>query len=226
MSTEPTNDPVARFRPGAVEAAPDGRLFFPAAGRNIGPITACLSDRLAGMQGTALEIGSGTGQHVCALARALPGLRWTATDPDPGHLDSIRAWARHEDVEIGGPLPLDAARNWPSWPPLRAHLPCKVIFSANVIHIAPFAVARGIFRGAAEVLDRDGQLILYGPFRIHGRHVSEGNVTFDGRLRAQDPSWGIRDIDDLEPLAVAGGLALREMVEMPANNRILIWARA
>jgi predicted membrane-bound spermidine synthase len=35
----------------------------------------------------------------------------------------------------------------------------------------------------------------------------------------------VRDVADLEALAAGDGLALREIVEMPANNLILVFAR-
>ncbi|HAM90641.1 MAG TPA: methyltransferase, partial [Rhodobacteraceae bacterium] len=43
--------------------------------------------------GHALEIASGTGQHIVQLAAALPGLIWQPSDIDPARLASIAAWA-------------------------------------------------------------------------------------------------------------------------------------
>src|SRR5229473_2617230 len=38
------------------------------------------------------------------------------------------------------------------------------IVCANVIHIAPWRVAEGLFAGASRTLGKDGRLFLYGPF--------------------------------------------------------------
>jgi hypothetical protein len=49
---------------------------------------------------------------------------------------------------------------------------------------------------------------------------------FDTSLRQGNPDWGVRDIGDLERLAKGVGLALSEIIEMPANNLILVFARS
>ena len=100
------------------------------------------------------------------------------------------------------------------------------VFCANVIHIAPWRVAEGLFAGAARNLRSDGRLFLYGPFKRDGRHTALSNAVFDTSLREQDPEWGVRDIADLEKLAQAAGFALIETTEMPANNMILAFARS
>jgi hypothetical protein len=99
------------------------------------------------------------------------------------------------------------------------------VFCANVIHIAPWRVAEGLFAGAGRYLQADGRLFLYGPFKRHGKHTAISNAVFDSSLRDRDPEWGVRDIGDLERLAAAAGLQLVETAEMPANNLTLVFAR-
>ncbi|MFN5573923.1 MAG: DUF938 domain-containing protein, partial [Bradyrhizobium sp.] len=99
------------------------------------------------------------------------------------------------------------------------------IFCANVIHIAPWSVAEGLFAGAGRLLSPDGLLVLYGPFKRDGKHTAVSNAVFDTSLREGNPQWGVRDIADVAALAARHGLALRETVEMPANNMILVFAR-
>jgi hypothetical protein len=89
--------------------------------------------------------------------------------------------------------------------------------------VAPFAVAQGLFAGAAGHLHADGRLFLYGPFMRGGVHTSESNAAFDANLRNTNPEWGVRDIDDLVRLAEAGGLKLADTIAMPANNFILVF---
>ncbi|HSW16938.1 MAG TPA: DUF938 domain-containing protein [Ramlibacter sp.] len=69
---------------------------------------------------------------------------------------------------VQAPVQLDAdAHDWK----LAEHgLPSAftAMFCANVIHIAPWHVAEGIFAGAGRHLSPDGRLFLYGPFRRDG----------------------------------------------------------
>ena len=67
-------------------AAPDVTnelLTSAAAERNKDPILTVLESVLPA-SGSVLEIASGTGQHVCFFAAAIPGIRWQPTEPDEG----------------------------------------------------------------------------------------------------------------------------------------------
>ena len=97
------------------------------------------------------------------------------------------------------------------------------IVCVNVVHITPFAVAEALFARTSDLLRPDGLLYLYGPFKRHGEHTAASNAQFDSQLRAQNPDWGVRDLDDLEKIAKAGGLALGRIKEMPANNLSLFF---
>jgi hypothetical protein len=99
------------------------------------------------------------------------------------------------------------------------------MFCANVIHIAPWSVAEGLFAGAGRHLAANGRLFLYGPFRRDGVHNAPSNQAFDASLRAQNPEWGVRDAADLRRLAASNRLELTEAIEMPASNAVLVFAR-
>ena len=208
---------------------PDGRLDAAAFHRNHQRIWAVLERFLAGRSGDVLEAGSGTGQHVVHFARHAPGIVWWPSDLNEAHLKSILAWRAHAGLKnIRPPLKVDLAdpvwcqeMNDGSGPPK-----LLAVFSANVIHIAPWRVAEGLFAGAARYLRDDGLLFLYGPFKRDGRHTAVSNAVFDTSLRQNNPEWGVRDIAEVEALAACTGLALRETVEMPANNMILVFDRA
>jgi SAM-dependent methyltransferase len=205
------------------------RLDAPAFHRNHAPIWAVLDKFLKGKSGDVLEAGSGTGQHVVHFARHAPGIMWWPSDFSAAHLKSISAWRAQAGLDnIRKPFAIDLAD--PAW--------CKemtdgsgppkllAVFCANVIHIAPWRVAEGLFAGAARYLRDDGLLFLYGPFKRDGHHTAMSNAVFDTSLRQQNPEWGVRDIADVEALATRNGFALRETFEMPANNLILVFARA
>jgi len=93
------------------------------------------------------------------------------------------------------------------------------------VHIAPWRVAEGLFAGAGRALRPGGLLFLYGPFKRDGKHIAISNAVFDTSLREANPEWGVRDICDLEMLAVRHGLGLHEIVKMPASNFTLVFLR-
>ena len=206
----------------------DGRLDSAAFHRNHEPIWAELEKFLARKSGDVVEAGSGTGQHVVHFATRTPDITWWPSDLNERHLKSIEAWRTHAGLpNIRPPLQIDLTD--PAWCP-EMHdgsgpTELLAVFCANVIHIAPWRVAEGLFAGAARYLRSDGRLFLYGPFKREGKHTALSNAVFDTSLREQDPEWGVRDIADIEKLAEAGGLALIETVEMPANNMILAYGR-
>src|SRR3954466_11594965 len=207
---------------------PDGRLDAPAYHRNHEAIRTVLQRFLAGRSGEAVEVGSGTGQHVLEFARHLPEITWWPSDLNEQHLRSIEAWRAHAGLpNVRAPLRGDLAD--PAWCPQMhdGSGPAQLlaVFCANVIHIAPWRVAEGLFAGAGRYLRSEGRLFLYGPFKREGKHTAMSNAVFDTSLREQDAEWGVRDIADLEKLAAGVGLAVIETVPMPANNFILAFRR-
>jgi hypothetical protein len=218
---------VVEFGKDGGRVEPDGRLDAPAFHRNHQAIRAVLQRYLAGRSGDVVEAGSGTGQHVVDFARHFPDIVWWPSDLNEAHLKSIAAWRAYAGLpNIRPPLRIDLSD--PLWcaevhdgsvPPLLA------VFCANVIHIAPWRVAEGLFAGAARYLDTDGRLFLYGPFKRDGKHTALSNAVFDTSLRHSDAEWGVREIEDLEKLAASVGLVLVEIAEMPANNLVLVFER-
>jgi SAM-dependent methyltransferase len=207
----------------------DGRLDAAAFHRNHAAIWAVLQPFLAGKSGDVVEAGSGTGQHVIDFARRTPDVTWWPSDLNEAHLKSIDAWRAHAGLpNIRPPLRIDLSD--PAWCPEMhdGSGPAKLlaVFCANVIHIAPWRVAQGLFAGAGRYLRADGRLFLYGPFKRDGKHTAVSNAVFDTSLRERDPEWGVRDIEALRELAANAGLELTETVEMPANNFTLVFGRS
>ena len=220
---------ITEFSRDGRAAEADGRLDAPAFHRNHQPIWAVLEKFLAGRSGDVLEAGSGTGQHVVYFARQNPDIIWWPSDLGAAHLKSIAAWREAAALpNIRPPQRIDLSD--PDWAvaALDGHAPGKLlaIFCANVIHIAPWRVAEGLFAGAARHLREDGRLFLYGPFKRDGRHTAISNAVFDTSLKSQDPEWGVRDVGDVARLAEGVGLELAEIFEMPANNLILMFGRS
>lgn len=213
-------------KPRALEArGEDGdRRFSPSAGRNRDVIAQVYAAHMPA-NARVLELGSGTGEHGVYLTNQNPGLSWTFTDYDDISLKSIAAWIEHaESPALGGPYSVDLSTD--SWGEELEAQRFDVMFSANVIHIAPFAVTEGIIAGAGRLLAPGGKLFLYGPFARKGV-MAEGNLSFDADLKRRDPAWGVRDLDlELAPLAISTGLHLMNVVEMPKNNLSVIFEKA
>jgi len=192
----------------------------PAALRNRGPLLEQLRQWLPFEHSRCdvLEIASGTGTHAAHFVASVPGLHWQPTDVSPEALSSVeghRVELRDERLAPVRRLDVRRPEDW-----FGAY---DAVFCANMVHIAPWAAAEGLMRGAAGVLRPDGLLLLYGPFRFSGAFSAESNAVFDESLRGRDAAWGVRDVDDLK--AAAEGLALEQTIEMPANNHLLLWRR-
>ncbi len=193
--------------------------FAPATERNRQPILDLIRSILP-QSGLVLEVASGTGQHARFFAEALPNLRWQPSDTSPDALRSIRAWVDEAGCEtLLAPLELDV--RWPEWPLAEA----DAVICINMIHISPWACTEALFERTASLLAEGAPLVTYGPYRLHGRHTSESNAAFDESLRARDPAWGVRDVDDLVALGSRTGFSLAARYDMPANNMTLHWQR-
>ncbi|MDH3579629.1 MAG: class I SAM-dependent methyltransferase [Hyphomicrobiales bacterium] len=198
------------------------RQSAPAAERNTGPILEVLKEHLPHAE-RALEVGSGTGQHVAAFAAALPATEWWPSDPDAQARESIAAWSDEAATSnIRPPLDLDVMRaRWEA----ALETEFAAVLAINMIHISPWAATRGLIRGTGALLKRHGILYLYGPFRRAGAHTSQSNARFDEWLKSQNPEWGVRDMEDVEREAAAHALRLDAAVPMPANNFSLLFRK-
>lgn len=197
-----------------------------AAERNQAPILAVLQALLP-LQGAALEIASGTGQHAAHFAAALPGWTWQPTDLDDHHFGAIAGWAAQAGARnVLPPRRLDVrAADWPADGPDFA-APFDLVYCANMLHIAPWACCAGLMQGAARHLAPGGVLVTYGPYLEDGVPTAPGNLAFDASLRAQDADWGIRRLADVAQAAADAGLRLAARHALPANNLLLVWTRA
>ena len=208
--------------------APDGRLDGAAFHRNHDAIWSALSSFLLGRTGDVLEVGSGTGQHSAEFARLAPNLTWWPSDIYPSHLASIEAWRRHAGLaNLRAPQRIDLTDPAWSWTADgQAGAALSAMLCINVLHIAPWRVAQNLIAGAGRLLRDGGQLFVYGPFMRDGQHTAPSNAAFDASLRAENPDWGVRDLADLNALAQEAGLTAAGIAPMPANNLVLVFARA
>lgn len=200
-------------------------LNAPAADRNKEPILSVLRGIVDPVKPLhALEISSGTGQHVTHFAQGLPNITWQPSEYDRQSLASIESYRAHYRLANVMPaIHLDASLSHEHWGfrPESLHL----VLNINMIHISPMACTEGLFKGAGAVLKPQGLLLTYGPYAVNGKITPQSNVDFDYSLRQRNPEWGLRDVMLLRSIAEHNGLFLEKMVDMPANNKCLLFRK-
>ena len=192
--------------------------FAEACERNKDPIFNVLKRNLFGTE-RILEIGSGTGQHAVYFAQMLPTIDWQTSDCIENHA-GICSWIEDSQLtNVHQPLSLNVIEDvWPA-------KSFDAAYSANTAHIMPWHAVEATFEGLANVLKPEARYFLYGPFNYNGQYTSDSNAQFDIWLKHQASHQAIRDFEAVEALANRCGFELLEDVEMPANNRILIWQK-
>jgi SAM-dependent methyltransferase len=195
-------------------------LTSAAAERNKDPILTVLESVLPA-SGRVLEIASGSGQHVCFFAAALPGLEWQPTEPDAAHREAIEARIRESGLSnIAPPVALDVTE--PHWPVSASF---DAVLCINMVHISPWAATHALLRGAARHLEPRGLLVLYGPYLENGT-AAQSNLDFDASLKRRNPEWGLRELEEVTRVAAVHGLHRGQTVRMPANNLTLVFVKS
>ncbi|MDF1728068.1 MAG: DUF938 domain-containing protein [Sulfitobacter sp.] len=204
------------------EEAGGGKLYAPAAERNAAAIAALLVTH-APRTGRALEIASGTGQHLVAFAQTLPDLDWQPTDVEEARRASIDARVAEAGVtNSASAVPLDLGTpGWSDeWPPF------DLIVLVNLLHLLPTPTVTTGLQEIGKALAPGGLFLLYGPFKRAGVLTSAGDARFDAELREADPLIGYKDDRDLHRWAADAGLTVTDQIEMPANNLVFLCRKA
>lgn len=194
------------------------RLFYPATERNRDPILSVLKNILP-EEGHFLEIASGSGEHIVHFAQHFKKSIWQPSDLEEDALLSIQAWCDYLKLKnVKAPLKLDTTthHNWPE-------IGLDGILCINMIHISPWEATIGLMKKAGNLLKKDGILYTYGPYKKGGQHTAASNQSFELWLKEKDPRFGVRDLEAVEAEANLNGLALNEIIEMPANNFSLVF---
>ena len=203
----------------------DNRLYFPATLRNKKHIGDVLS-RIHLTKGSVLEIGSGSGEHGIEFQKRFPEITWQTSDPELEHRKSISSWIDYEDLKNKMPEPLKIDVTVIPWQiPSDLCESLKGIISINMIHIAPWECTKSLFKESGRLLNDAQFLILYGPFKIKNKHISESNDLFDKSLKLQNNDWGVRGIEEVNAEARINGFNQAQLIKMPANNFSLIYRK-
>ena len=200
----------------------DGRLFAPSAERNSAPIVNLIK-RIAPEPGNALEIASGTGQHIVQLALSLPNIIWSPSDVEGERLKSISAWVESENLlNIKPPMYLDATET--GW---AKSLPkSNFILLVNLLHLISWDETETLIDELSIALKTKGIALVYGPFMRNGQLISEGDKNFHTSLIQTDPDIGYKNDLEMLTLFSNSGLVHLETVEMPANNAAFVLQKA
>jgi hypothetical protein len=200
----------------------DGRLFAPSAERNSAPIVNLIK-RIAPGPGNALEIASGTGQHIVQLALSLPNIIWSPSDVEGERLKSISAWVESENLlNIKPPMYLDATET--GW---AKSLPkSNFILLVNLLHLISWDETETLISELSIALKTKGIALVYGPFMRNGQLISEGDKNFHTSLIQTDPDIGYKNDLEMLTLFSNSGLVHLETVEMPANNAAFVLQKA
>ncbi|KAK3838363.1 MAG: hypothetical protein JOS17DRAFT_834218 [Linnemannia elongata] len=178
-----------------------------------------------------LEVASGSGQHVHHFSSAYPAVTFQPTEYDTSLFSSIYAYTADlpANNRVKSPLELDAtkAEHWHAVSSAAINSAgYDLVITTNVFHITPWTVASGVIRGSGQVLKPGGHFVLYGAFKKDGKFNTESNAQFDQTLRGRDPSWGVRDIEEIQKIAeTQARLRLVEIRDMPSNNYLLVFQK-
>ncbi|UWQ90207.1 DUF938 domain-containing protein [Rhodobacteraceae bacterium M382] len=194
------------------------KMIAPSASRNRTAICDLLV-QIAPPEGLALELASGTGQHVALFAQRLPGLRWQPTEIDTARHPSILAHVTDAGVSnVLEPVAVDATA--PGWG--HQHSGQSLIVVINLLHLIAESEVQTLIHEAAQALAPGGRFVIYGPFRQGGELISDADRAFDASLTAHDPAIGYKDDFDTMDWVQDAGLEMSQIIEMPANNLALI----
>ena len=203
----------------------DFRLFFSATQRNrdyIGDLLSVIIEK----NGLILEIGSGSGEQGVVFQKRFPEKIWQTSDPDLLHRKSIISWIEYEELneKMPHPLELDVAKV-PWQLPQKLLNSLQGIVSINMIHVAEWSCTIGLFEGAGKILTEGQFLILYGPFKIGNKHISQSNYFFDKSIKVKNELWGIRNLEEVSAEAKKNGFCQENIIRMPANNFSIIYKK-
>lgn len=192
--------------------------FSAAADRNKEAIGDALREYLLNTD-NVIEIGSGTGQHAVYLAERYTGLHWQPTDRAE-NLSSIEQWVDQSGLDnIAPPIELDVSKEYDN------DQKYNLAYSANTAHIMSEPQVAQMFKVVSHHLNVGGYFVLYGPFLYATKATAPGNKNFDAMLRQQSAHMGLRHKARLDEMAFDVGMEFKEDIEMPTNNRILVWQK-
>lgn len=195
----------------------NGKLHAPSARRNRDAILMAI-EAFVPAQGRALEIASGTGEHVVHYAAGFSNVVWQPTDVETARLDSIAAWSAEAGLaNILPPKLLDATvAGWAA-----DYAGQDVVILSNLLHLISELEAETLIMQSAQALATGGVLLLYGPFLRGEDFASESDREFHESLRDGDAEIGYKSFQDVQDMQKRAGLLPLDPIDMPSSNLLL-----
>ena len=213
--------PIQRKPPNTASVAipgDNGKLHAPSAARNVAAIVDAISAFVPD-EGTALEIASGTGQHVVRYAEAFPNIVWQPTDIDTDRLKSIAIWTLESNLSnILKPELLNATSD--GWSP--AWCGQNLVILSNLLHLISEHEAMNVITQSAKALASGGVSLIYGPFLRGADFASEGDQKFHESLQFKDSEIGYKSYQFVQNAQTDSGLIPLEPIPMPSSNLLLV----
>ena len=66
-----------------------------------------------------------------------------------------------------------------------------------MIHVSHWSCTVALFKESGKLLKKGQFLILYGPFKIFNKNISQSNFFFDNSLKKQNHLWGIKNLEEV-----------------------------
>ncbi len=193
-------------------------MFAPSVARNADALLNTIGPFVP-QGGQALEIASGTGEHIVRYAAQFPDTNWQPSDIAPDRLSSIRRWIDHCGLSnVSAPLVLDSAEaNWSDH-----NSGYDLILLANLLHLISKREAETVIAESFRALNPGGNMFIYGPFLRAESFASEADERFHASLVASDPEIGYKSLEYVQAIQSELGFHPIEPLKMPANNLVLV----
>ena len=203
-----------------VQEKSGGFLHSPAAERNLADIIDLVCSCLP-KSGNALEIASGTGQHITELAAAVSDLVWQPSDIDETRLNSIASRSLSKQLpNLLPPIKLDVTdKGWSVLCPNQ-----DFVLLINLLHLV--SEVEATISGISQCLVQGGRCVIYGPFMRNGVLTSSGDKAFHQSLVEADPDIGYKDDVWMLDLFQKHKLETVKFLEMPANNLAFVMEKS
>ncbi len=197
-----------------------------AGNRNRDPILQVFKDKLPKNEADVLEFATGSGMHINFLAPEFSHLRFHPSDKDDETFENIKKLTvENGNSNIVDPVAIDLT-NSASWPDASKQQ-FAAIFCINIFQVAPVSIAEGMMKCASSILENDGKLYIYGPFKVGGGFTTDSNKKFNDIIESAGvEEWGLKDVNDITSAAEQAGMKLVERVDMPTNNFMLVYGKA
>lgn len=193
--------------------------YSAACDRNKDPILEVLQEVITKDDRRVLEVGAGSGQHAVYFAPHFPQVEWYPTDVAANLKGMSQRLDEAKIPNIQRPARMEVGKD--ELPKLKF----DVIFTANTFHILHWKECKSLIKMFGGRLREGARVVIYGPFKYNGQFTSPSNEAFDQELKSLDPASGIRAFEDVNNAMVKNGFELEMDVDMPVNNRTLVYRR-